>query len=669
MRLVFVSSDQEVIEIEAALETDASLIRGLLSNTLFDAVRARFPDTIDMLLAERSIRDALSLFTGENERRVSNYILTRSLDPRVNSPRTQIIHQSFEVGGPVAVAGVFYATIDSHRNVQNRETLNFLARLDEPTRLDLFRRAGNFPCHPLLGPWLVRLLEKLDIDTKDLARLFLCLGRSTIPLVLFERARSPSRSWGEDGEVTDTPSGAMLLIKNEERFSKALRELVDIGFVSLRDAGIYVRASFLNLLEAWSHSVQMREEAVRVVSHSFPKHKVHYGKGYTDLCLNLIPVLRHSMTYLPGIPLSQAGMYQAAEACLSASRFLIEDESWREQIMSAAQYLAERSTSPILSARVVLRRLAIERMHGSQEPISVVPFPQNDRRSRAFSVEAVCLQAQRYMDLGLFASAQNELAGRVITLDSCSSFERVQQQKIMYMRAKTYRLEREFTIARTLLVDLIETESHLAEKAAIHLSAVDCELGHAERAITNLGAYLQQDKCCTITRGRVELALAHAQLMQALLWVKDQRLSWFSHPSLRDSYLKCQAGLPTSGPKISTNFTRTSIVAALAILAHLRGDFDTALAEWNRTLELAQGLGLVGNYIELVVAYSTNDIYSRRGGVAAEELETKVRVLSARTGRQYHFLGLGTTWPDILGGWQEDRGRDRLISDTLFPSG
>lgn len=83
---------------------------------------------------------------------------------------------------------------------------------------------------------------------------------------------------------------------------------------------------------------------------------------------------------------------------------------------------------------------------------------------------------------------------------------------------------------------------------------------------------------------------------------------------------------------------RISIAAALAILAHLRGDFETALAEWDRTLELARGQGPLDRYIERSGAYSTRDLLVRRGGVEITDLEDKIRVLVAQTGRQYQFF-------------------------------
>ncbi|KAI0467043.1 hypothetical protein F4859DRAFT_495642 [Xylaria cf. heliscus] len=67
-----------------------------------------------------------------------------------------------------------------------------------------------------------------------------------------------------------------------------------------------------------------------------------------------------------------------------------------------------------------------------------------------------------------------------------------------------------------------------------------------------------------------------------------------------------------------------------------------------------------------MVAYSTLDFLLRRAGVEVADLEDKVRILSARTGRQYYFIGLGTAWPDILGRWQEDRGRGRPSTGTLL---
>ncbi|KAI1128100.1 hypothetical protein F5Y10DRAFT_180376 [Nemania abortiva] len=668
MRLACVANDQKILELDTVLKTNPSAVRSLLSAALFECVRTRYPDTIDHLLAERSIRDALHAFPGRQERQVTAYVLTRALDPRVNPARVRMIQQAFLAGGPVALAGVFFATIDSHRNVQNRETLDYLARMDEPARLELFLRAGRFPCGPGIGVWLARLLDKLDLDSKDLAGLLLCLGQDILPTALFEHARLPSRTWGEDGEVVDTPSNVPLLIRNERRFAHALQTLIQVGLASTEGKVIYVRDSFRAQLGDWGQSLHQREQAVRLVSHSFPKHKTHHGDEYISLCHGLLPAFRHIIAYLPSIMASRSSMYQVTEACLSASRFL--DEAWKRKVVGIGQYAADRSGSTVLSARAALRRLAIERMYGEcKGSPNDVPFPQTSQQPSLFFVEAICLRAQQYVDLGLLASAHGELSRCSVTASTTPALlGRVQQQEITYMRAKVYRFEGQFAAARDLLVNLVGQQSHLAGKATFHLSAVECELGHVEQAMATLEARLEQvhlrpEECRDRARSRLELALANAQLMQVLFQVRDRRLSWYSHPALRDSYIRCLASPPARANGISTVLSQISIAAALAILAHLRGDFDTALAEWNRTLELARGRGVLGQYIELLVAYSTLDLRLRRGGVDVADLgdlEDKVRTLSAQTGRQYHFVGLGTTWPDILGGWREDRGRGHL---------
>ncbi|KAI0398712.1 hypothetical protein F4802DRAFT_140420 [Xylaria palmicola] len=643
MRLACVDGE-EVIELQAALDTNPSLVRGLLSTAFF---APEYPDMIGCLMAERFIRKALNEFAGEHERRVSTYLLTRSLDQRINPVRVQLIEQAFADGGPVALAGVFYATIDSHRNIQNRETLNYLISIDEPTRANLFRRAESFPSNPTIGPWLVRLLDKLEIDSRDLAGLLLCLG-CVVPTTLFDRARLPSRTWGEDGEVTNTPSDVTMVIRDPDRFDAAIQHLSYVGFALTKDGNISVSSSFRAFSGTWGQSLRCKEEALRLVSHSFPKHKVHYAEEYTSLCYKLLSVLRHVIQYLPMIMTSRTNMYQITETCLSASRFL--DEAWKREIIIISQHAAERSNSPLLLTKVLLRRLAIERMYGGYRELFSrnILLPGTD-------VALICYRAQEYIDRGLLSSAHGELS-RFKIPDPMSSLERMQQQEIFYMKAKVYRFEGQFTAAKPLLVHLINNHSHLAAQAIAHLSAVQCELGQTEQAITTIKACLQQI-IHDITRSRLELALADARLMQSLRQVQEQRLSWFFDPSLHDAYTRCLASLPARAPGISRVLGQISITAAFAILAHLRGDFDTALTEWNRTLDLAQGRGLLGSYIELLVARSTIDLQVRRGGGGIKGLQDKVRVLSARTGRQYHFLGLGTAWPDILTGWQEVRDR------------
>lgn len=41
------------------------------------------------------------------------------------TPRAELIYESFRHGGPLALTGVFYATLDAHRNLRNLETLEF----------------------------------------------------------------------------------------------------------------------------------------------------------------------------------------------------------------------------------------------------------------------------------------------------------------------------------------------------------------------------------------------------------------------------------------------------------------------------------------------------------------------------------------------------------------
>jgi hypothetical protein len=64
---------------------------------------------------------------------------------------------------------------------------------------------------------------------------------------------------------------------------------------------------------------------------------------------------------------------------------------------------------------------------------------------------------------------------------------------------------------------------------------------------------------------------------------------------------------------------------------------------------------------QMIAVYSRSQIAHQLGYPEATELAEQARAIFAETGRQYHFTGHGTIWPDIIGSMEERQGRPRMI--------
>ncbi|RYP31953.1 hypothetical protein DL767_005494 [Monosporascus sp. MG133] len=177
MRLACLTEDGDYVDISSAIVREPLVVRALLTDALFQC-QAQLPDSLDYLRTEQAIRDCLQQFQGDQERYVRSYVLSRTLDHRIQqTPRADIIYQSFHYGGPLALVGVFYATLDAHRNPRNRETLDFfLHKASSESKLELIKRTSTFPCNSSVASWLQRILEKLEPDSQTLAYILRGLG-------------------------------------------------------------------------------------------------------------------------------------------------------------------------------------------------------------------------------------------------------------------------------------------------------------------------------------------------------------------------------------------------------------------------------------------------------------------------------------------------------------
>ena len=274
MRLVCVDDNGDTLDLDSALRREPYVARGLLTSALFRANREVLPDSWDFLNTERALRDALGSFTGDQEKYVRSYVLSRALDQRtVDTPRASVIRFAFANGGPIALLGVFYATLNVHRVQRSREVLHYLLHAPEASRLELLTRARAFPCSPHVRGWLRRIFDKLDIDSQGLLCLLRCLGSTDIPRCVFARSRKPSLTWGVDGEASHCPPQLAAIVMHEDRLASALRSLESVGFVQPTEEIVHVDPLVSQLLQDCLESALWKAESVKVLCHVFPKHR------------------------------------------------------------------------------------------------------------------------------------------------------------------------------------------------------------------------------------------------------------------------------------------------------------------------------------------------------------------------------------------------------------
>lgn len=270
MRLLCELKNGTLLDIDTAIRQQPYDTRSLLADAFFSCC-GTLPDSMEFLKAEQALRETLTEFAGDQDKYVRNYILTRALDNRTQTtPRAPLISSSFQIGGPIALIGVFYATLDAHRNQRNRANLDrFCNRLSELSKHYLFRKANSLIVNSSLKGWFNRILDRLDLDCLSVACLLYCLGLQDIPRSFFTQCRSPSRFWGPDGEIDEAPPRIASLVQDQPSFEASLRELEMIGLVKISVDIIRVNERLIVLLENRPQLPAWRVEALRAVCQSY----------------------------------------------------------------------------------------------------------------------------------------------------------------------------------------------------------------------------------------------------------------------------------------------------------------------------------------------------------------------------------------------------------------
>ncbi|KAI5920141.1 hypothetical protein F4810DRAFT_450108 [Camillea tinctor] len=665
MRLVCELENGDLLDIQSAVKRDPYELRSILIDAVLLCHREALQDTISVLRVEHSLRDALDEFVGSQEKYVRSYVLSRKLDHRTQvTPRAPLIASALQIGGPLALIAVFYATLDAHRNSRSRTTLELLINDDisEASKRDLFKRANHFPVNPSFVSWFNRLLDKLDLDSLGAACLLYCLGTDKVPQLIFSRSRCVSKTWGRNGEVWETKPTIASLVQEASGFGAALHKLEMLGFIRSTENIVRVNRRLASILKDREEILAWKIKAIQLVMHALPKHRELEPDNYNMYFETMLSQLSHVFSYLVEpqvlarfIQGSSLILYGAIEVCLASSHF--SNNEWKMEAITMADRLVQayernnngdRSDIALLKARLHVRRI---RMSFSQhaaslsKEIPLIHFPPiEDARSNAFSAELALVKALECIRRDELSSAHAMLSQ--FTPLFASTFEEAQNGIIESMHGIVYRFQGRFREA----YDILSVVRNPSSRTLAHLAAVMCGLGENGRAITRLEGWLQLCmQLDTRASDRIRLALTNAHLVEGIRQLLSGK-AWYGYQEIQSMYQELEAGGRLGW------IDRISVALGIAITEHVGKQPELAIHKWQDVRNLTRQFQLPLGYTDEIVDLSICELELSRGRL--QELEV-IRARNALTSMrcQFYFTVLGPVWLDFLKQWLQPHGR------------
>ena len=366
------------------------------------------------------------------------------------------------------------------------------------------------------------------------------------------------------------------------------------------------------------------------------------------------------------------------EVCLSSSYF--SPPVWKRTVVATAEKVVGRLDDRQLSARVLVRKRALSFHHQRTRLEDTInhDLGRSDKRSNAYFGELVLLTAQELVNRDDLLGARDQVR-QYKPLDPAivSTLEQIQIYEALFLTAKTFRFGGDFQRAEQCFQELLMADasrSGMLRRVTSQISAVRCELGQFESALNLVSSELaDSERYQSLDSGnvkRLRLAFAEAHLMKVLYSVMNAAVPLSSVNATGDSWKRAKqtydrlldqygnvSELGTVG-----KIRLVSISVGLAIMAHLQGPLEAAVACWETVLHAVRECGWSLGYVELIVAYSTSELKFRLGqSNDAHRHKEAAGGLYVKTGRQHYFVGLGTIWPNLLGDLFERHGEKRII--------
>ena len=392
-----------------------------------------------------------------------------------------------------------------------------------------------------------------------------------------------------------------------------------------------------------------------------------------------MPQLQHILPYLGDDAvldkLTSSHLTRLAEVCLSASYFF--KLAWKEHVLGVAESLLPSGHEA--RARLELRKMQLSRISGRVTSDDQVPkikelrssFQPHDTRSNAYSGDMVLFHARLLIDTGKHREARSVLdvfQSRVPL--HTSELERLTLNDIGFVRGEIARYEGYFVEADHHFFGLLG-RTPTPPKITIQHSAVCCELGNFDYAITSLNDELKAAGGRKATGLR--LALAEAYLMQGAELAARERTDIAAQKipvmvldlagkarGILESLWQLFDDVELLGKVGKIN--RFKILAAFAMIEHLTGNAEGAIRRWDKAQEASRECWPQG-YTDAIIAYSKADLHYRLGEQAlAEDLERMAFSLYRAAGTGHHFTGFATVWRRYTGASMEVRHRRQVLT-------
>lgn len=336
-----------------------------------------------------------------------------------------------------------------------------------------------------------------------------------------------------------------------------------------------------------------------------------------------------------------------AEVCLSASRF--GSRGFKDYVVMTACDLAKELEDHELNVRVRLRKYTLDRLY-ERNPmtldIEMAWQPLNRRQSALFG-EVLLAQAVTLMHQGRGTSEIHPLLERFRPSLPLSSLEKYILIEFEILKAKLLRHEGRFKEAETTLEKLFDTTTPSIQRVSSQYAEILCELGETSKAIT----FIRLEH---ITLGlpqsssggkRILLSLANAHLMSALgrfqrnNEVDTEALS-FAETIFTTLYH------PTAMMSLVSKWSLFQISASLGMIFLLRSQLIEALKWWDTALQFSRSFP--GKHAFMLILLAQSEISRRQGEDKSLNLRLESERLFQSTGRDFHFVGQGTLWLEVL---------------------
>ncbi|KAI1490334.1 hypothetical protein F5X96DRAFT_553339 [Biscogniauxia mediterranea] len=621
MRLLY-EHDGERIGIETAVQKNPLAVRGLLIQAWLLCEKA-LPDSVDVLEAERALRDAISQFKGGDH--VPRYLLKGKVELGLSANKNDLLQLSLRIGGLVALIAVFYGT--AYNATGGRKVLRCLDRISDDSKVDLLKRVHLHPISTAMRALLIHILRQHGTEMVGMACLLYCLGTKELPRWVLTACEGPSRTWGENGEISEVTPDHITPMLRDQHHEGILSKLEGIGLVRLSRDLIRIDTQWAGLLDMRDEALYWKFQSILILSHVFPKHRA-IDADMHQKCERLLPNLEHAFIYL-GDPqvmthlIKSPGFYSVMETCLASSYF--GDQHWKGMTLAWAKSLLQesRDTSDnrtLWSSRLDVRERQVKRLYSASHTphIQLSAFPCFDQRSNGFSAELAILNMHELIRQGEFDAAEEELSrfkpcfGR-----SMSTFEEYQLIKVRRAYGVLRRFQGRFDEAYAILGSLPHEDSLTIS----HFAAILSARGEDDRAILKLESWLHHATGSHKAKARVQHMLAQVTLVRAMRAVLGgQPPDAPSLHTIRDMYQDLRGSRDL--------YWRDHICTwiGIAICDHLGGGIEQGIQAWQEVRSLSRQQNLPIGYSDAIVAYSLSELERRRG----EHAESEIHAIRAR---------------------------------------